>query len=99
MTEDRPTALGEPVYDLKLDGHRFPLTVGTEYSVRNLKDTGDVRARFLYARLTPKGWEVTGWTGKKIATVRGESVHTIHRTRKIPPSPDTMRPPARRRGR
>jgi hypothetical protein len=75
---------------------RGTLVKGREYTATMGTGRGR-RMRFCYARLTAKGYEVTGWDGRMLRAVRIEQIKTIHRTAKIPDSPDSFKPPARRR--
>jgi hypothetical protein len=86
----------EALYELALPGHRSALVKGTEFTARTIEKP--TRLRFHHARLTPKGYELTGWDGRMMRTVRADQVVTIHRKGKV--SAGHSEPPkARRRAR
>lgn len=89
----------EPLPELKLAGHPHTLSKGVEFSAQPHPGARRRRMRYTYARLTPKGYEVTAWTGQRTVAVRADQIVEVHRTRKLPKSPESFRPPARGRGR
>lgn len=94
----------EKVDHLRIEGTRYELTRGREFTAQRSGASsvgvgGRVRLRFLYASCSPKGYEVTGWDGRRIRSFRASEVVATHASTKIPPSPEGFAPPARRRAR
>jgi hypothetical protein len=92
----------EKVESLKIEGTRYELVKGREFTVQRSGASSaghgeKLRLRFLYAHCSPKGYEVTGWDGQRIRSFRASEVVATHGTTKVPESPETFKPPARRR--
>lgn len=86
----------EALPTLDVLGHT--LARGVEFSTQDRPGARRRRLRFTYARATPKGHEVTAWDGNRTVTVRPCQIVTVHRTLKLPATPESFRPPARKRG-
>jgi hypothetical protein len=88
----------EQLYEVALPGHRSALVEGAEFTARIGGREKPTRLRFHHARLTPKGYELTGWDGRMMRTVHAERVVTIHRKDKVSKGASAP-PPARKRAR
>ena len=94
ICEERP-ALLEPVDEIELPGAYLSLRAGAEFTAQGAAGARKRRLRLSYARLTPKGWEVTGWDGKGTHTYRADQIIEVHLDRQV--EQGGSRPPAARR--
>lgn len=99
MTIAACPVLGAPVAELRLPDAHIVLTPGAELTAQEGTGRRRRRIRFMSGRLTPKGWEITGWDGDRVRTFRADQIIDVHLTPQIAESPDEFRAPSRRKGR